>query len=122
MQKGLFAVPAAGGAAQGRVTFQSGYGRSVALPYDEHSALGTDKALIWWDPTAHGGANAVATIVGDGKFRYVNDGKRVRYGQLPTQLPPYFDAAKAVTEISPELAGAGVGAQEPCTGCPSSQQ
>ena len=49
VQKGLFAVPAAGGAAQGRVTFQSGYGRSVALPYDEYSALGTDKALIWWD-------------------------------------------------------------------------
>ena len=111
VQKGLFAVPAAGGAAQGRVTFQSGYGRSVALPYDEYSALGTDKALIWWDPTAHGGANAVATIVGDGKFRYINDGKRVRYGQLPTKLPPYFDTSKAVTEISPEIAGAGVGAQ-----------
>jgi hypothetical protein len=122
VQKGLFAVPALGGAAQGRVTFQTGYGRSVALPYDEHSALGTDKALIWWDPTAHGGANAVATIVGDGKFRYVDDGKRVRYGQLPTKVPPYFDTAKAVTEISPELAGAGVGAQEPCPGCPSSQQ
>ena len=122
VQKGLFAVPALGGAAQGRVTFQTGYGRSVALPYDEYSALGTDKALIWWDPTAHGGANAVATIVGDGKFAYVNDGKRVRYGQLPTKVPPYFDSSKAVTEISPELAGAGVGAQTPCSGCPSGQQ
>ncbi len=94
VQKGLFAVPAAGGAAQGRVTFQSGYGRSVALPYDEYSALGTDKALIWWDPTARGGANAVATIVGDGKFRYINDGKRVRYGQMPAKEPPYFDAVE----------------------------
>jgi hypothetical protein len=122
VQKGLFSVPAAGGAAQGRVTFQSGSGRSVALPYDEYSALGTDKALIWWDPTAHGGANAVATIVGDGKFRYINDGKRVRYGQLSTKVPPYFDASKAVTEISPELASEGVGAQRPCAGCPSSQQ
>lgn len=122
VQKGLFAVPAAGGAAQGRVTFQSGYGRSVALPYDEYSALGTDKALIWWDPTAHGGANAVATIVGDGKFSYINGGKRVRYGQLPTKLPPYFDRSKSVTEVSPEIAGAGVGAQRPCAGCPSSQQ
>ena len=122
VQKGLFAVPAAGGAAQGRVSFQSGFGRSVALPYDEYSALGTDKALIWWDPTARGGANAVATIVGDGKFRYINDGKRVGYGQLPKKEPPYFDPTKAVTEISRELASEGVGAQRPCVGCPSSQQ
>ena len=96
-------------------------GRS-RCPYDEYSALGTDKALIWWDPTAHGGANAVATIVGDGKFSYLNGGKRVRYGQMPTKLPSYFDTSKSVTEVSPEIAAQGVGAQRPCAGCPSSQQ
>lgn len=121
VRKGLFAVPATGGASQGRVTFQTGFGRSVALPYDEYSALGTDKALIWWDPSAHGGANAVATIVGDGKFQYLNGGKRVHYGQLPRREPPYFDKAQSVAEVSPAVYGEGVGAQRPCAGCPSSQ-
>ena len=99
VRKGLFAVPAVGGAATGGVTFQSGLGRSVGLPYDEYSALGTDKALIWWDPTTSGGANTVASFTGKGKFRYLEDGKRRRYGQMPKSLPPFFDTSKAVAEI-----------------------
>ena len=128
VRKGLFAVPAVGGAATGGVTFQSGLGRSVGLPYDEYSALGTDKALIWWDPTTSGGANAVASFTGKGKFRYLEDGKRRRYGQMPKSLPPFFDTSKAVAEIPAGVAGANTtvagmstGAQIPCDGCPSSE-
>ena len=37
VKKGFFSVPATGGATTGTVAFQSGYGKTVGMPYDEYS-------------------------------------------------------------------------------------
>ena len=49
VKKGYFSVPATGGAATGTVAFQSGYGKTVGMPYDEYSLLGTDRAFAYWN-------------------------------------------------------------------------
>ena len=49
VKKGFFSVPATGGAATGTVAFQSGYGKTVGMPYDEYSLLGTDRAFAYWN-------------------------------------------------------------------------
>jgi hypothetical protein len=121
-QKGLFAAPAVGGASDGTVTFQTGYGRTVGLPYDEYLALGTDVEMIWWNPNITGGANAVAQAVGKGKWMYLNNGKRFSFGSFPTGAK-FFDASASVDQVpvSATFPG-GVSTANPCgPTCPSSQ-
>jgi len=122
VQKGLFSVPAAGGASDGTVSFQTGYGRTVGLPYDEYLGLGTDMTMIWWNPELQtNGTNAVANFPGKGRFMYLNDGKRFSFGQFPKQEPKFFDESVSIYEFPQELAftTGEVPAPNPCTGCPS---
>ncbi len=98
VQKGIFSVPAVGGASDGTVTFQSGYGRTVGLPYDEYFGLGTDVEMIWWNPNITGGANAVAQAVGKGKWMYLNNGKRFSFGSFPKGAK-FFDVASSVDQV-----------------------
>ena len=43
VEKGLFAVPATGGASDGTTNFQYGFGKTVDMPYNEYTLLGTDR-------------------------------------------------------------------------------
>ena len=122
VQKGLFSVPASGGASDGTVSFQSGYGRTVGLPYDEYLGLGTDVEMIWWNPDLETqGANAVANFPGKGRFMYLNDGKRYSLAQFPEKEPKFFDASASIYEFPREntFRGGKVPELNPCTGCPS---
>ncbi|MEX1006349.1 MAG: hypothetical protein WD271_00715 [Acidimicrobiia bacterium] len=122
VKKGLFSVPAVGGASNGTVSFQTGYGRTVGLPYDEYLGLGTDVNLIWWNADLKtGGTNAVETFPGTGRFMYLNGGKRFSFGQFPKSEPKFFDEAASLYEFPPERAYSTgkVPAANPCTGCPS---
>jgi hypothetical protein len=122
VRKGLFSVPAAGGASNGTVSFQTGYGRTVGLPYDEYLGLGTDVNLIWWNPDLQtNGTNAVENFPGKGRFMYLNDGKRYSFGQFPKSEPKFFDESASLYEFPPEQAYSTgrVPAPNPCTGCPS---
>ena len=121
VKKGLFSVPATGGAATGTVTFQAGYGKTVGMPYDEYSQLGSDRALAWYDPDASGQMQA-ANLTGKGLFQYMDGGKRYSYKNLPKSEPKFFDKSKATTEVpitSQFTAGGSVPAATPCTQCPS---
>ncbi len=121
VEKGLFSVPATGGASDGTTNFQSGFGRTVGLPYAEYALLGTDRNLAWWNADITGGANAVASIVGKGKFMYLDDARRYGYGDFPKQQPKFFDESVSVAEIprASAFADGVVPAANPCTGCPS---
>jgi hypothetical protein len=120
VKKGLFAVPAGGGAATGTTIFQAGYGRTVRLPYDEYGVPGTDRTLAWWNPDITGGTNAVRSIVGKGKLMYLDGGKRYAYGEFPKKQPAFFDASASVSEIptSSAFRGGVVPAPNPCPECP----
>jgi hypothetical protein len=122
VRKGLFSVPASGGASDGTVSFQSGYGRTVGLPYDEYLGLGSDAEMIWWNPDLEtDGTNAVANFPGTGRFMYLNDGKRYSLDQFPRKEPKFFDESASVYE-TPRVKSFQSGAipkPNPCTGCPS---
>ena len=122
VEKGLFSVPAAGGASNGTISFQSGYGRTVGLPYDEYLGLGTDVEMIWWNADLQtNGSNAVSTFPGKGRFMYLNGGKRFSFGQFPKSEPKFFDESASLYEF-PQAAAYATGkvpASNPCTGCPS---
>jgi hypothetical protein len=120
VEKGLFSVPSSGGASDGTTNFRSGFGRTVGMPYDEYALLGTDRNLAWWNPDITGGANAVATAVGKGKFMYLDGARRLGYGQFPTKQPKFFDEAASVSEIprSSSFADGVVPPDNPCTACP----
>jgi hypothetical protein len=120
VEKGLFSVPATGGAANGTTNFRNGYGKTVKMPYDEYALLGTDRNLAWWNPDISGPANAVATFVGKGKFMYLNDAKRYGYGEFPEKQPKFFDESVSVAQIprSSNFQDGVVPADNPCTGCP----
>ncbi len=120
VKKGLFSVPSSGGASDGTTNFQAGFGRTVGVPYDEYALLGTDRNLAWWNAELTGGANAVATAVGKGKFMYLDGAKRYGYGQFPKKQPKFFDEAASVAEIprSSSFADGVEPPDNPCTGCP----
>ncbi len=100
VQKGLFSEPASGGASDGTVSFQSGYGRTVGLPYDEYLGLGTDVEMIWWNPDLETqGTNAVANFPGKGRFMYLGDGRRYSLGQFPAKEPKFFDESVSIYEF-----------------------
>ncbi len=122
VKKGLFSVPATGGASDGTVSFQTGYGRTVGLPYDEYLALGTDAEMIWWNPDLETrGTNAVENFPGTGRFMYLRDGKRFSLGQFPKREPSFFDESRSVYEVprARAFAGNALPAPTPCPGCPS---
>lgn len=121
VEKGMFSVPAHSGASDGTTDFQYGFGKTVKLPYDEYGLLGSDRNLAWWNPNIRGGANAFPTLVGKGKFMYLDGAKRFAYGQFPKQVK-FFDEASSVSEIprSSDFPGGVEAAPNPCEGCPSS--
>ena len=120
VEMGQFSVPATGGASNGTTNFRSGYGKTVGLPYNEYALLGTDRNLAWWNPDINGPANAVAALVGKGKFMYLNGAKRYGYGQFPDKPPTFFDESLSVAEVprSSNFENGIVPADNPCTGCP----
>ncbi len=119
VQKGLFAAPALGGAAQDTTTFQTGFGRTVRLPYDEHGSPGSDRTLLWWNPDITGGTQAVRSIVGKGRFMYLDDGARYAYGEFPAK-PKFFDESASAVEVpwSTTFPDGVVPPANPCTDCP----
>jgi hypothetical protein len=120
-KKGLFSVPARFGAADGTVRFEAGYGRTTGMPYDEYSQLGSDRALIWYNPDITGISNQ-ANQTGKGKYMYMNDASRYGYSNFPKSEPKFFDMAASVDQM-PNTAlypGGVVPDQMPCNGCPSS--
>ena len=120
VKKGFFSVPATGGAATGTVAFQSGYGKTVGMPYDEYSLLGTDRAFAYWDADTTGPSQAV-NIVGKGVMIYMDGGKRYNYKGFPKAEPKYFDPKGAVAAVPVDAQFTGGVAPEasPCTNCPS---
>lgn len=122
VKEGLFSVPATGGASTGTISYQSGYGRTVGLPYDVYLGLGTDMELIWWNPDLQtDGTNAVANFPGRGRFMYLYDGKRFSFGRFPRKEPPFFDESASIYQFPPEKAYATgrVPDAMPRDGCPS---
>ena len=121
MKKGLFSVPATGGAAQGTVVFQSGYGKTVGLPYDEYSLLGTDRAFAYWNSDITVPTQLI-NIPGKGAFMYMDGAKRYNYKGFPKTEPKFFDSKGAVTQLTAEsqFPGGVLAPASPCTDCPSS--
>ena len=117
---GLFSAPALGGAATGTVVYQTGYGNTTAMPYEEYAQLGTDVALAWWNADLEGPSQVVG-IPGLGKFVYLDEGKRYNYTGLPDEEPVFFDPATAVGEvpITAQFASGEIPPASPCVGCPS---
>jgi hypothetical protein len=117
-QQGLFAIPAAGGAASGYTTGAlAGYGRNPGLPYDEYLQLGLDFAPVWWDAQTSGPSNGTGTS-GKGVSRYVNGAKRYRAGTWPTKPITWFQKTGSVVGFDtrqppiPRYLGG-------CSGCPA---
>jgi hypothetical protein len=122
VKKGLFARPVSQGAADGTIVFQDGFGKTPKMPYDEYAPLGSDRALIWWDPDITGPSNATG-IQGKGLFMYLDDGKRYSYDSLPKTTPKYFDSKSSTFEapVTSLYVGGVSPVITPCTGCPSQQ-
>ena len=117
-QQGLFAIPAAGGAASGDTTGAlSGYGRNSGLPYDEYLQLGLDFAPVWWDAQTTGPSNGTGTE-GKGVVRYVNGAKRYRAAPGPrnrspgSRRPAASSASTPASPPYPKYLG-------DCEGCPA---
>ena len=117
VKKGLFAAPAYGGAADDTTVWRNGFGSSVDMPYDEYAWLGSDRALIWYDPEG-----TIAGMPGKGAYRFMEDGARFGYGDFPKKEPKFFADGTLRDDIP-----IGTGFPEgvvpevsPCTGCPSS--
>jgi hypothetical protein len=119
VQKGLFAVPARGGAASDSPTsIQNGFGKTNGLSYPSYFISGVDFAPIWWDSETTGSSNA-ADIKGKGVVWYVNDGKRYIASTWPKKTFDFFDTTGAVFAFDTPPP-ANTGTSVPCTGCPSS--
>jgi hypothetical protein len=124
VKKGLFAVPARGGAADGSNSFQTGYGNTVGMPYPEYSGIGSDRSLAWYDPTkvVVVPGNPASPFNGTGAMMYLDDGKRYTYKDLPKSEPKFFDPklATADADDGAQFPGGVLPDITPCTGCPSS--
>lgn len=116
-QAGLFAMPAAGGAASGQVlTLMTGWGPNAKLPYPSHFGVGLDVALVWYDPTATGPSN-IFPLDGTGKYSYLAAAKRYKAGQLPKGEPKFFDPSVSTLRLT-SVPAADQPPEYPCTGCP----
>jgi hypothetical protein len=120
VKKGLFSVPATGGAATGTIAGQTGYGKTVGLPFDEYALFGTDRALAWWNADITASTQAV-NIVGKGAFMYMDGGKRLGYANFPKSEPKFFAPAGAVAEaaIAAQFPDGVISPASPCASCPS---
>jgi hypothetical protein len=119
-QQGLFALPAAGGAASDQTqSYMTGFGRQAGLPYDEFSSIGLDYALMWWDPNTVGKSKITFTE-GKGVFQYLNQAKRYRAGDWPKGEPKFFDPTVSITQFA-TFPTAEIPPTYPCKGCPSTK-
>jgi hypothetical protein len=120
LKQGLFSAPANGGAATGTVTFQTGYGNTTGMPYEEYAQLGTDVAFMWWNGDLDGPSQVIG-IPGVGNFMYLDNGKRYSYSSLPDEAPTFFDEANSVVQVdvTTQFPAGEVPAASPCDGCPS---
>jgi len=117
-QQGMFALPAADGAAQGFTTStMTGYGKTPGLPYDEYNELGVDFAPWFWDANTSGPSSGTGTE-GKGVAWFLDGAKRYTAKTVPSKPFPWFDKTNAVYKFDtrqppiPVYVGA-------CTGCPS---
>jgi len=118
VQKGLFSVPARGGAASDiPLGFMQGYGKTPGLGYDEYMQLGLDYAPIWYDSQTTGQSQA-RPVVGKGVTWYADGGKRYHAGTWPTKKIPLFDKAGATYFFTTSPVPT-TSTPVPCTGCPS---
>ena len=118
-RQGLFSVPAQGGAASGVPnSFQTGYGKTVGLPYDEYLALGTDFAPVWWDSELPDAYSQIFLSQAKGGEWYVDGAKRYKAGDWPTKPMTFFDKSTAI-QVFP-TSPTPPSQPNPCTGCPSS--
>jgi hypothetical protein len=117
-EKALFAYPPSGGAASKfGAGFMQSWGKHGYYPWTDYTAF-DDVTLGWWDPTAEGVSNAIGSINGTGKYRYVNNAKRYAPGQLPKTMPKFFDESASLLAF-PGPADASLPDYQ-CNGCPSS--
>ena len=117
-RQGLFSVPATGGAASDLpIGFQTGYGKTVGLPYDEYLALGTDFAPVWWDAETPDAYSQIFLSQAQGGEWYVDGAKRYKAGTWPTKPMTFFDKATAIQVFPTSPVPASQ--PNPCTGCPS---
>ena len=117
LEEGLFSAPAFGGAADGTTVWRNGFGKTVDMPYDENAWLGSDNALIWWNPEG-----TIAGLPGKGAIMFMNGGKRAGYGDFPKREPKFFEEGSLRDDIpiGTGFVGGVVPAVPPCNGCPSS--
>ena len=119
LRRGTFAVPASGGALDGRVLEQvAAFGRQLKLPFPQYGT-GGDVTLIYWDKDVSGTSNVVASE-GQGMWRRLDGAKRFLPGGLPSTLPRFFDPTDTVTEFTTIPASDQQRDPYPCEGCPSS--
>jgi hypothetical protein len=129
--RGLFAMPAAGGAARGfdgrtpmRILPMMAWGKAAKLPYPQYHLQGNDFSIGWYNPNATGNSNATPLPATEntntGKAMYLFGGKRFRLGQIPEDVT-FFDPSRSdpVTYVESRNAGEA-NPKYPCNGCPSS--
>ena len=110
-RQGLFSVPAQGGAASDVPnSFQTGYGKTVGLPYDEYLALGTDFAPVWWDTETPDAYSQIFLSQAKGGEWYVDGAKRYKAGDWPKKPMTFFDKSTAI-QVFPTSPTPGVPAQ-----------
>ena len=86
----MFALPPAGGAANGQVTSsQISFENWGITPWPDYTAI-DDFSEIWWDPTAQG-KDITTYQPGVGKYWYVDGGRRYALGKWPDGEPKMFD-------------------------------
>ena len=94
------------------------------MSYGKHYFRGVDYATsddfaeVYWDPTAVGKGQPPVPVVGNGKYRYLNGGKRWLAGEFPKSEPKMFDAADTETWYT-EDPPADIPPSYPCRECPS---
>jgi hypothetical protein len=116
-QQGLFGTPAIGGAASDNpITFQSGFGRTVGLPYDEYMTLGTDFSAVWYDLNTESYSQVIASK-GKGTTWYLNQATRYRAGEWPTKALGFFDTGQSIDQF--DSTPVPLPPRVPCTDCPS---
>lgn len=117
-KEGMFARPPTGGAAEGKVTDTARlYGKKANLPYDEY-LTGGDVTLAWWDAKTVGPSVSVAIADAAGVWQFVDGAKRYVKGDLPSKMPPFFDATKGLN-VFPAVPSTDTPPSYPCVGCPS---
>ena len=89
---GMFSFPVSGG---GPTLITRSFGRHGLWPFDDYTAF-DDVTEVWWDPAAVG-ENEIGQN-GKGMWRYVQGGKRYRFGTWPTTEPKVFVVDGSVTK------------------------